>query len=76
MSDREIMNAKQGLPVNWRPTNEVTTPKPNEFARWLLQTLDMEAEEMFGEFGFDTLTEEEKLQVIAEIYSKGYFDGL
>ena len=34
--------------------------KSKDFARWLQYTLDLEAEERFGEFGFNTLTEEQQ----------------
>ena len=39
-------------------------------ARWLTYTLDMEAEEMFGEFGFDTLDGDEKFKVFKELFKR------
>ena len=74
MSDREIMNAKQGLTVDGQPI--ATRPTPSDFARWLQFTLDLEADEMFGEFGYSTLTEEQQREVIAEVYNKGLLDGI
>ena len=65
MSDREIMNAKN---------YQVVPPTPKDFARWLQYTLDLEAEEMYGEFGFAVLTEEQQREVIAEIYSRGLIE--
>ena len=39
-------------------------------ARWLSYTLDLEAEEMFGEFGYDTLTGDEQRKVLEELFKK------
>lgn len=44
--------------------------KSKDFARWLQYTLDLEAENMFGEFGFATLNEEEQRRVFEKIHSK------
>ena len=72
MSDREIMNAKMGLTINGEPVS--TRPTPKDMARWLQQTLDIEAEELFGEFGYATLTEEEQRQVLEEVFAKGLIE--
>jgi hypothetical protein len=47
-----------------------------DHARWLLQTLDITAEELHGEFGYDTCNQEEKLAVLAEMIENGDFDNL
>ncbi len=47
-----------------------------DHARWLLQTLDIEAEGLFGEFGYDTCNQEQKLAVLAEMIENGDFDNL
>ena len=49
---------------------------PLEFATWLRQSLDIEAENLFGEFGYDTCSQSEKLQVIQEMMLNGDFDDL
>ena len=43
---------------------------PSDKAAWLDYTLDMEAEEMFGEFGFDTLNPIEKREVLKELFER------
>ena len=72
MSDREIMNAKRGLTIGGEPVS--TGPTPKDMARWLQYTLDIESEEMFGEFGYATLTEEEQRQVLEEVFAKGLIE--
>lgn len=47
-----------------------------DHARWLLQTLDITAEELHGEFGYDTCSHTEKLEVLQEMIEKGDFDNL
>jgi len=47
-----------------------------DHSRWLLQTLDIEAENLFGEFGYDTCNQEQKLAVLAEMIENGDFDNL
>ena len=78
MSDREIMNAKQGITptVKTAAGHVIQKPTAKDFARWLQFTLDLEADEMFGEFGYSTLTEEQQREVIAEVYNKGLLDGI
>ena len=39
----------------------------NDHSRWLLQTMDITAESLFGEFGYDTCSHSEKLQVLQEM---------
>ena len=48
----------------------------NDHSRWLLQTMDITAESLFGEFGYDTCSQSEKLQVIQEMMLNGDFDEL
>ena len=48
----------------------------SDHSRWLLQTMDITAESLFGEFGYDTCSQSEKLQVIQEMMLNGDFDGL
>ena len=48
----------------------------NDHSRWLLQTMDITAESLFGEFGYDTCSKSEKLQVIQEMILNGDFDDL
>ena len=48
----------------------------NDHSRWLLQTMDITAESLFGEFGYDTCSQSEKLQVIQEMILNGDFDDL
>ena len=48
----------------------------NDHSRWLLQTMDITAESLFGEFGYDTCSQSEKLQVIQEMMLNGDFDDL
>ena len=45
-------------------------------SRWLLQTMDITAESLFGEFGYDTCSHSEKLQVLQEMMLNGDFDEL
>ena len=42
----------------------------SDFARWLQFTMDMEAEEMFGEFGYNTLTEVQQREILMELYER------
>ncbi len=48
----------------------------NNHSRWLLQTMDITAECLFGEFGYDTCNQEQKLAVLAEMIENGDFDDL
>ena len=48
----------------------------NDHSRWLLQTMDITAESLFGEFGYDTCSHSEKLQVMQEMMMNGDFDDL
>jgi len=48
----------------------------SDHSRWLLQTMDITAESLFGEFGYDTCSQSEKLQVIQEMMLNGDFDDL
>jgi len=47
-----------------------------DHARWLLQTMDIVAEDLTGEFGYDTCTQEQKLKVLQEMIENGDFDNL
>ena len=47
-----------------------------DHSKWLLQTMDITAESLFGEFGYDTCSQSEKLQVIQEMMLNGDFDDL
>jgi hypothetical protein len=38
--------------------------------------MDVNAEYLFGEFGYDTCSESEKLQVLQEMMENGDFDDL
>ncbi len=40
-------------------------------ADWLHATMDTLAIEMFGDFGYDTLSHDEKVQVLSELISSG-----
>ena len=44
--------------------------KSKDFARWLQYTLDLEAEHLYGEFGFATLNEEEQRKVIESVHEQ------
>ena len=48
----------------------------SDHSKWLLQTMDITAESLFGEFGYDTCSQSEKLQVIQEMMLNGDFDDL
>jgi len=48
----------------------------SDHSRWLFQTMDITAESLFGEFGYDTCSQSEKLQVIQEMMLNGDFDDL
>ena len=48
----------------------------NDHSRWLLQTMNITAESLFGEFGYDTCSHSEKLQVMQEMMMNGDFDDL
>lgn len=54
--------------------DEKSRVTPLEFATWLRQSLDIEAENLFGEFGFDTLTNDEQNLCFAEVYDKGMIE--
>lgn len=43
-----------------------------EKASWLQYTLDQVADGMFSEFGYDTLTTDEKKQVLEHIIEEGW----
>ena len=47
---------------------------PKEFAVWLRQSLDIEAENLFGEFGFATLNNDEQNLCFEELYDKGIIE--
>ena len=46
----------------------------SDHSRWLLQTMDITAESLFGEFGFATLTNDEQNLCFAEVYDKGMIE--
>ena len=48
--------------------------KSKDFARWLQYTLDLEAEHLFGEFGFATLNEDEQRKVIESVHEQDLID--
>lgn len=52
----------------------VTRPTNKDLARFLKQSMDIIAEERFGEFGYDTCTEEEKLEILKEIFERGWIE--
>ena len=54
--------------------DEKSRVTPLEFATWLRQSLDIEAENLFGEFGFATLTIDEQNLCFAEVYDKGMIE--
>jgi len=54
--------------------DEKSRVTPLEFATWLRQSLDIEAENLFGEFGFATLTNDEQNLCFAEVYDKGMIE--
>ena len=47
-----------------------------DHSRWLLQAMDITAEHLHGEFGYDTCSHSEKLQVLQEMMLNGDFDDL
>ena len=47
-----------------------------DHSRWLLQAMDVTAEHLHGEFGYDTCSHSEKLQVLQEMIENGDFDEL
>ena len=47
-----------------------------DHSTWLLQAMDVTAEHLHGEFGYDTCSDSEKLQVIQEMMLCGDFDDL
>ena len=47
-----------------------------DHSRWLLQAMDVTAEYLHGEFGYDTCSHSEKLQVLQEMILNGDFDDL
>ena len=54
--------------------NKVTKTSSKDFSLWLYQTLDLEAQELFGEFGYATCTMEEQMTVLKEVYEKGLIE--
>jgi len=47
-----------------------------EHSKWLLQTMDITAELLFGEFGYDTCSNSQKLEIMQDMMLNGYFDDL
>ena len=47
-----------------------------DHSRWLLQAMDVTAEHLHGEFGYDTCSYSEKLLVLQEMIENGDFDEL
>ena len=47
-----------------------------DHSTWLLQAMDVTAEHLHGEFGYDTCSDSEKLQVLQEMIENGDFDEL
>ena len=43
---------------------------------WLMTAMDVTAEHLHGEFGYDTCSHSEKLQVMQEMMMNGDFDDL
>ena len=66
MSDREIMNAKN---YNNDLKVKTTLPSDRDMAHWMYQTLNLYAEEIFGEFGFANLTESQQIDVLKAMYA-------
>ena len=52
--------------------NKLTDNKDK--ARWLKYTLDILADELHGEFGYDTCKEDEKLNVLEELFNQHLID--
>jgi hypothetical protein len=47
-----------------------------DHSKWLLQAMDVNAEYLHGEFGYDTCSQSEKLQILQEMILNGDFDEL
>ena len=45
-------------------------------ASWLKQTLDIYSEEIFGEFGYNTLNDKQQLQVLIEVIADGLLNNM
>ena len=51
--------------------NRLKSPAtPHDKAKWLQYTLDLETEERFGEFGFNTINEEEQFEILKELFNR------
>ena len=47
-----------------------------DHSTWLLQAMDVTAEHLHGEFGYDTCSRKEKQEVLREMMENGDFDEL
>ena len=50
-----------------RPTNK-------DLAMFLKQSMDILADELFAEFGYDTCKESEKIEILTEIFERGWIE--
>jgi len=56
------------------PNTKILRVTPKEFGNWLRYSLDIEAENLFGEFGFATLSIDEQNHCFGELYEKGMIE--
>ena len=66
---------KETTKNKWFSTkSQQTRVTPKEFGNWLRYSLDLEAENLFGEFGFSTLSIDEQNICFGELYEKGLIE--
>ena len=53
---------------------ETTRPGNKELGRFLKQSMDILADELHAEFGYDTCSDDEKLNILVELFERGWIE--
>ena len=53
---------------------ETTRPSNKELGRFLKQSMDILADELHAEFGYDTCSDDEKLNILVELFERGWIE--
>ena len=53
---------------------KTTKPTNKDLAMFLKQSMDILADELFAEFGYDTCKESEKKEILIELFERGWIE--
>ena len=52
----------------------VARPSNKELGQFLKQSMDILADELHAEFGYDTCSDDEKLNILVELFERGWIE--